>query len=476
MRVSKWVGVWLTVLLIVGVACHNGENNVNGDVADEAPAGDPSTLPPITPIVPLSGYSSEGVSVTLEWEWIRKLNPNERFDVRVWLDGQPELGITLISVPRLTLDNWLVFQTPGTYNWRVYVVQVEGDQVVRTLTPDSEIRQFTVDNVDDPAKALILPDGFTAALFASVGNPTSMAMDGDGNLFVSTLLGDILVIPAGTDQQILYASQFDLLTSLMWHEDTLFVSSNAQVTLLQDTDGDWVSDTSETLFEEGELPGRQYDSHNNNGLAIGPDRMLYILVGGTTDHGPEEHGLGGTVLQYDLEARSYTVFAEGVRNPYDLAFDANGNLYASDNGPDAPDLNLLSVPPDEINLIEEGKHYGYPDYFGEVLAESGTESPVVQFPASSAPTGMLIYDGNNFPAEYDGAIFAALWGNAAINHPTGHRIAVITSSDDGYAQGSLADFARGLRRPIEVIQSPAGTLLIADFETGRIFEITYTGS
>ena len=94
-------------------------------------------------------------------------------------------------------------------------------------------------------------------------------------------------------------------------------------------------------------------------------------------------------------------------------------------------------------------------------------------PASSVPAGMIIYDGDNFPDEYSGAIFAALWGNAAINHPTGHRVAVFPLISGSYEQAALADFARGLRRPIEVIQTPEGTLLIADFETGRIFEITY---
>lgn len=460
--------------------CTKGEvpSTVATDIPVEQVAAAPE-LPPVTLVAPLPDASSTGASVTLEWDWIRKLNPDERYDVRVWKEGEPELGITLVSQPYLNLNNWLIHQTPGRYNWRVLVVQVEDDQPLRSLTPDGEARQFSVENVDDPALALDLPDGFQAELIAATNTPTSMAMDEAGNLYISLLSGDIVVQTAaerGTDMLRPFASGFDMITGILFHEQKLYVSSNGQVTVLQDTNGDFNGDSSQELFTEGELPGRQYDSHSNNGMVIGDDGSLYIPVGGTSDHGPEEHPLGGTVLRYDLENGTYEVFAGGLRNPYDMAVDAEGNLYLSDNGPDAPDLDLLSVPPDEINLIEEGKHYGYPDFFGVPRAGSGTEAPVIRFPASSAPTGMVIYDGQQFPAEYDGAIFTALWGNAAINHPTGHRIAIVMQSPDGsYEQENLDDFARGLRRPIEVIQTNDGSLIIADFETGQIFEIEYVG-
>lgn len=470
------------VIVLFLFACQNTPEEVAEEepTQPEAPALR-EDLPDVSLIAPLPDYQSEGVSVTLEWDWIRKLNPNEKFDVRVWREGEPELGVTLTSQPYLDLDNWLVHQEPGVYNWRVLVTQREGNNFVRDLTSGGEVRQFTVANVDNPALKLKMDvDGFEAEMVASIPNPTTMEMDEAGNLYVANLTGEIFVRPADSDFSdgfISFASGYNLTTGLLAHEGKMFVSHMGQVSILEDTDGDLMSDTAETLFEDGVLPGRQYDSHSNNGLAIGPDGFLYILVGGTTDHGPEEAEYGGTVLKYDLTAKTFEVFATGVRNPYDLAFDADGNLYANDNGADAPDLNWLTIPPDEINLIEAGKDYGYPDQFGIPDPDSGTEAPVIRFPASSAPTGLMIYSGDQFPDEFKGAIFTALWGNAAINHPTGHRIAVIRRSDSGgYQQEDIADFVRGLRRPIEVIQTIDDTLLVADFETGQIFEIRWTGN
>ena len=45
-----------------------------------------------------------------------------------------------------------------------------------------------------------------------------------------------------------------------------------------------------------------------------------------------------------------------------------------------------------------------------------------------------------------------------------------------FTQDNFVDFLTGVKRPIEVIQTPQGTLLVADFETGHIFEISYAGN
>jgi hypothetical protein len=57
-----------------------------------------------------------------------------------------------------------------------------------------------------------------------------------------------------------------------------------------------------------------------------------------------------------LKAGGY-LYADGTRNPFDLAFNAAGDLIAAENG---PDMDL----PDELNWIQEGKHYGFPWRFG----------------------------------------------------------------------------------------------------------------
>ena len=126
----------------------------------------------------------------------------------------------------------------------------------------------------------------------------------------------------------------------------------------------------------------QYD-HQVNGIVVSPDGAhIYVNSGSRTEHGEVQTSQGafpGTrevpltsaifrlpangadlVLPNDeaqLKAQGY-LFADGLRNSYDLAFNAEGDLFATENGPDA-DL------PDELNWIREGHHYGFPWRFGD---------------------------------------------------------------------------------------------------------------
>jgi glucose/arabinose dehydrogenase len=62
-------------------------------------------------------------------------------------------------------------------------------------------------------------------------------------------------------------------------------------------------------------------------------------------------------LPNDETALKPYLFADGTRNAYALEFAPNGDLFATDNGPDADY-------PDELNWIREGLHYGFPWRFG----------------------------------------------------------------------------------------------------------------
>lgn len=118
--------------------------------------------------------------------------------------------------------------------------------------------------------------------------------------------------------------------------------------------------------------------HLMSGLAVSPDgNFLYVNSGSRTDHGEiestggvypnlRETGLtakilrlpaGGSnlILTNDLDTlrRAGYVFAEGTRNAFSLAFAANGDLFATDNGPDR-DMS------DELNWIRAGLHFGFP--------------------------------------------------------------------------------------------------------------------
>ncbi|MEE3235088.1 MAG: FlgD immunoglobulin-like domain containing protein [Candidatus Latescibacterota bacterium] len=119
-------------------------------------------------------------------------------------------------------------------------------------------------------------------------------------------------------------------------------------------------------------------NHKVNGLAVSPDnRSLFVNSGSRTDHGEiqstnnrfpnlREADLTAIVLRLPTDSRNLRIpndrnalldqgllFAEGLRNAYDLAFAPNGELFGTENGPDR-DMA------EELNWLRSGHHYGFP--------------------------------------------------------------------------------------------------------------------
>jgi hypothetical protein len=122
-----------------------------------------------------------------------------------------------------------------------------------------------------------------------------------------------------------------------------------------------------------------YD-HGFSGITVSPDKnYLFISSGSRTDHGEEQNNGGlypgmrevpltsavfripansvNLTLQNNDAALASYLWADGTRNSFDMAFDANGKLFACENSGDRDD-------PDEFNLIQQGKHYGFPWVMG----------------------------------------------------------------------------------------------------------------
>ena len=315
-----------------------------------------------------------------------------------------------------------------------------------------------------------VPEGFEDSYFAQVpGNPTSITFGPDGRLYVAVQAGIIYALnQSGTST--VYATGFNTPTGIAFHPGTsnLYVSSRV---VDENTGGEaQVSIANGRQILSG-LPCCYTQLHAANGIAFGPDGFGYVTVGARADHGEildgsnrqdERDPLEASILRFDPAGGPPEVYARGFRNSYDIAWDADGQLYATDNAPDYG-------PPEEFHRVVPGGEHGYPWYACEVCFSppAGTEiiAPLYEFIPHSAPTGLTVYLADQFPGYYN-SIFVTLWSA----FPGAQKLVRFAPGGVG-----ASDFAMGFAAPIDVTVGPDGSLYVADWATGIIFKISYTG-
>ncbi|WP_338750247.1 PQQ-dependent sugar dehydrogenase [Janibacter alittae] len=135
--------------------------------------------------------------------------------------------------------------------------------------------------------------------------------------------------------------------------------------------------------------------HNGGRIAFGPDGMLYATTGdaGDGDAAQDLDSLSGKILRMtpdgsapeDNPVDGSLVYSYGHRNPQGIAWDAEGTMYASEFGQNTWD---------ELNLIEAGANYGWPEVEGIGGGDEYVD-PVQQWePAEASPSGLAVADGS----------------------------------------------------------------------------------
>lgn len=139
--------------------------------------------------------------------------------------------------------------------------------------------------------------------------------------------------------------------------------------------------------------------HHGGNPSVAPDGSVFVGIGeyGGRTIAQKPDWNGGKVFRIALDG-TVTQFALGLRNPFDLAWDATRNrLIVSDNGPSAGD---------EIHMITYGENLGWPWTWGNQPPIIGAVAPDYVFPETVAPTGMALLSGRN-PLLRDGFLLGA---------------------------------------------------------------------
>ncbi|MFG2529961.1 PQQ-dependent sugar dehydrogenase [Streptomyces sp. NPDC048516] len=186
--------------------------------------------------------------------------------------------------------------------------------------------------------------------------------------------------------------------------------------------------------------------HNGGRIAFGPDKMLYAGTGETGDTGlaQDKQSLGGKILRMTPDGQpahgnpeaDSVVYDYGHRNVQGLAWDDDKRLWASEFGQNTWD---------ELNLIEPGRNYGWPEVEGKGKARGGTAGTVFTDPvevwktADASPSGIAYAKGSIWMASLRGE---RLWriplnGTKPVAAPqaflegTYGRLRTVVAADDG---------------------------------------------
>lgn len=347
-----------------------------------------------------------------------------------------------------------------------------------------------------PVKGFPADLPFGATLEGQFDNPFAMAFLPDGSLLVTEKPGHLKLRAAnGTVSEVTgvpevdYVNQGGLLDVALAPD---FSSSHA-LYLSYSEPGDGGSSlalaraTLDTSGSQPKLDGltvlwRQLPKGDGGQfgavIAFSPDGEHLFLASGerqrfTPAQDPDQ--ALGKILRFNLDGSVPTdnpmaseggakaiTWSTGHRNPYGLVFAPDGRLWENEMGPKGGD---------ELNLIEPGKNYGWPNvsmgdnYDGSPIPDhapgDGYQAPVLYWVPSISPGGSIIYTGSLFPN----------WtGNYFVGALSGEALVRITLDGASAQKADQWDLKMRIR---DVAQTPDGAIwLLEDGDDAKLMRLT----
>ncbi len=345
----------------------------------------------------------------------------------------------------------------------------------------SMINFFNIRTKQDKEINITLQQGFAISVFAENLGKSDVVYPGpntgprmlafrDDVLYASIpSQGKIVALPdrnndGKADEVVTVLSGLQQPHSFDFHEDWIYVAEENAVSRFRMQGISADSNSMEFLFD---LPS---GGHWTRTLKV-HDNFLYVSIGSSCNVCHEDDEQRAAILKCTLNGNC-TIFAKGLRNAVGFIF-YEGKIYATDNGRDMLGDDL---PPEEINIVEEGKDYGWPICYGNKVHDTefdknvyvrdpceDTMPPLIEMQAHSAPLGLAFYKDD---------LLVAFHGSWNRREPTGYkvvRINLASKSVEDFASGWLSD-GKVSGRPVDVIVHN-NIIYVSDDNSGRVYRI-----
>ena len=389
-----------------------------------------------------------------------------------------------------------------------------------TLPPGVVNTQRPEDRPLPPREALArlaLPPGFQVTAFAGepdLRQPIAFDFDDRGRLWVIENFSypdfqredqDRVVIftdrdgDGRFDQRTVFLENGHRLSGLTVGFGGVWLASTPNLLFVPDADGDDHPDRPPEVLLDGWTTNA---GHNlMNGLAWGPDGWLYgrhgitasSFVGrqGTPDS--ERVRVSCGIWRYHPVMRRFEMVVNGTTNPWGLDWDENGQAFFSNNVlvhlwpliPGAHFRRMFGEDPDPhvyalLETCADHKHFAGNDW----TKSRGGQGEHDALGGGHSHSGAMIYQGDNWPDEWRGAIFM---GNIHGNRVVFDRL---ERRGSGYLATHGGDFMKARDpwfRPITVACGPDGGVFVSDWndygechdldgsfrDSGRLYKITW---
>ncbi|MEO1011414.1 MAG: hypothetical protein AAFX53_08925 [Bacteroidota bacterium] len=304
----------------------------------------------------------------------------------------------------------------------------------------------------------VLEDIYHPSVYGQ-GSWVALTEGPDGRLYASDQSGKIYYFQAPEEGETVKPSQVDSVAieighahGLLWAHNSLYVSVNKRweedtadseerasgVYRLTDMDNDGALDTSKMLLR---LEGQ--GEHGPHSFVPSPDgNEIYFIAGNHTlipesllensrlptnwdednlfrpyldarGHANDIKAPGGWIAKFDPEGTAWEIVSAGYRNPFDIGFNQDGELFTYDADMEW-DIGMPWYRPTRINHVTSGSEYGWRTGSGKWPAYYADNLPAVHNLEQGSPTAVLSGAGLRFPSKYKNGLLIMDWSFGTI--------------------------------------------------------------